>query len=105
LLIIGFLLIRQNRISTARQKMELEQKQLLAQINPHFIFNCLNSIQQFVVQNDTLNANKYLADFALLMRQTLDNSKDGVITLRREMEYLENYLSFESMRFEDRLHY
>ncbi len=104
-LLIGLLLIRQNKLRANQQRMELEQKQLLAQINPHFIFNCLNSIQQFVVQNDTLNANKYLADFALLMRQTLDNSKDGVITLKRELEYLENYLSFESMRFEDRLHY
>ncbi len=83
----------------------LEQKQLLAQINPHFIFNCLNSVQQFVVQNDIENANKYLADFAMLMRQTLDNSKDLTIPLYRELDYLENYLSLESMRFEDMFSY
>ncbi|MFI5196921.1 MAG: histidine kinase, partial [Chitinophagales bacterium] len=104
-LVIGMLIVRQNRLKANQQRMELEQKQLLAQINPHFIFNCLNSIQQFVVQNDTMNANKYLADFALLMRQTLDNSKDGNISLRREIEYLENYLSFEHMRFEDKFSY
>ena len=104
-LVIGWQLMRQNRLKTNQQKLELEQKQLLAQINPHFIFNCLNSIQQFVVQNDTMNANRYLADFALLMRQTLDNSKDGIISLRREIEYLENYLSFEDMRFEDKFTY
>lgn len=104
-LVIGVQMVRQNRLKTNQQKLELEQKQLLAQINPHFIFNCLNSIQQFVVQNDTMNANKYLADFALLMRQTLDNSKDGNISLRREIEYLENYLSFEHMRFEDKFTY
>ena len=104
-LLIGFLLVRQSKLKANQQRMELEQKQLLAQINPHFIFNCLNSIQQFVVQNDTVNANKYLADFALLMRQTLDNSKDGVITLKREIDYLQNYLSFECMRFEDKFHY
>ena len=104
-LIIGIQMVRQNRLKANQQKMELEQKQLLAQINPHFIFNCLNSIQQFVVQNDIMNANKYLADFALLMRQTLDNSKDGTISLRREIEYLENYLSFEHMRFEDKFVY
>lgn len=104
-IIIGFLLVRQNTLRTVQKHMELEQKQLLAQINPHFIFNCLNSIQQFVVQNDTINANRYLADFALLMRQTLDNSKDGIISLRREMEYLDNYLSFEHMRFEDKFTY
>jgi len=104
-ILIGFLLVRQNKMRADRQQLELEQKQLLAQINPHFIYNCLNSIQQFIVQNDTMNANKYLADFALLMRQTLENSKDGVITVRRELDYLENYLSFEVMRFEDKFTY
>ncbi len=101
----GFLLFRHRKLRANQKLMELEQKQLLAQINPHFIFNCLNSIQQFVVQNDTMNANRYLADFAMLMRQTLDNSKDGIISLKREIEYLENYLSFEHMRFEDKFTY
>lgn len=104
-LIIGYLLVRQSTLRNQQQQMELEQKQLLAQINPHFIFNCLNSIQQFVVQNDTLNANRYLADFALLMRQTLDNSKDGIISVTREIDYINNYLSFEHMRFEDKFTY
>ncbi len=101
----GFLLLRHRKLKANQKLMELEQKQLLAQINPHFIFNCLNSIQQFVVQNDTINANRYLADFAMLMRQTLNNSKDGIISLSREIEYLENYLSFEHMRFEDKFTY
>ncbi len=104
-LVIGFLLVRQNKLKTNEQKLELEQKQLLAQMNPHFIFNCLNSIQHFVMENDKLNANRYLADFAMLMRQTLDNSKDGIISLTREVEYLENYLSFEYMRFKDKFTY
>ncbi len=104
-LIIGVLIIQHNRLRARQEKMELEQKQLLAQINPHFIFNCLNSIQQFVVQKDTMNANRYLADFALLMRQTLENSKDGIISLRREVDYLNNYLLFEHMRFEDKFEY
>jgi sensor histidine kinase YesM len=85
--------------------MEMELKSLYAQMNPHFIFNCLNSIQRFVMENDKLNANKYLADFAQLMRQTLDNSKDGIITLTNEVEYLENYISFEHMRFKDKFSY
>lgn len=105
ILVIGIQVVRQNRLKAARQKLELEQKQLQAQMNPHFIFNCLNSIQQFVLQNDRANANKYLADFALLMRQTLDNSKDGTISLQREIEYLNNYLSFEHMRHEDKFSY
>ena len=103
--VIGFQVVRHNKLHANKKLMEVEQKQLLAQMNPHFIFNCLNSIQQYVVQNDAENANKYLADFALLMRQTLDNSKDGVIPLQREIDYLENYLSLESMRFENKFSY
>lgn len=105
LLIIGTLLLRQSKLKANQQRVELEQKQLRAQMNPHFIFNCLNSIQHFVVANDVKNANKYLSGFALLMRQTLENSKQGVITLRREIEYLENYLVLETMRFEDKFTY
>jgi tetratricopeptide (TPR) repeat protein len=105
LLVIGAQVVRHNKLKANKKLLQVEQKQLLAQMNPHFIFNSLNSIQQFVVQNDTLNANKYLADFALLMRQTLDNSKDSTISLRRELDYLDNYLSFESMRFEDKFQY
>jgi tetratricopeptide (TPR) repeat protein len=105
LLIIGLQIVRHNKLRANQRLLQLEQKQLLAQMNPHFIFNCLNSIQQFVVQNDSENANKYLADFALLMRQTLDNSKDGIIPLKREIDYLENYLSLECMRFENKFSY
>ena len=105
LAVIGMLLFRQNKLRTNQQKAVLEQKQLRAQMNPHFIFNCLNSIQHFVVANDVKNANKYLSGFALLMRQTLENSKQGVVTLRREIEYLENYLELEAMRFEDKFSY
>ena len=103
--IVGLLLFRQNKLRANQQKTELEQKQLRAQMNPHFIFNCLNSIQHFVVANDVKNANKYLSGFALLMRQTLENSKEGIITLRKEIEYLENYLGLERMRFEDKFTY
>ena len=105
LLVIGLLLFRQSKLKAEQQKSELEQKQLRAQMNPHFIFNCLNSIQHFVVCNDVKNANKYLSGFAQLMRQTLENSKEGIITLRREIAYLDNYLVLERMRFEDKFVY
>ncbi len=105
LLVIGGLLFRQGRLKAEKQKTELEQKQLRAQMNPHFIFNCLNSIQHFIVAGDVKNANKYLSGFALLMRQTLENSKAGAITLRQEIEYLENYLVLERMRYEDKFTY
>ena len=102
ILVIGLLLFRQNKLRADQQKTELEQKQLRAQMNPHFIFNCLNSIQHFVVANDVKNANKYLSGFASLMRQTLENSRAGTITLSKEIAYLENYLALELMRFKDK---
>ena len=102
LIVIGLLLLRQRKLKANQQKAELEQKQLRAQMNPHFIFNCLNSIQHFVVINDVKKANKYLTGFASLMRQTLENSKDGIITLQKELVYLNSYLELELMRFKDK---
>lgn len=105
LVIIGFLLFRQNKIKSSKLRLELEQKQFRAQMNPHFIFNCLNSIKHFIMQKDIVNADKYLSDFASLMRQTLNNSARDYITLRREKEYLENYISLERMRFDNKFDY
>lgn len=102
LMAISILLLRQNKLRANQQRTELEQKQLRAQMNPHFIFNCLNSIQHFVVANDVKNANKYLSGFASLMRQTLENSKESAISLSKELAYLDNYLSLEQMRYTDK---
>jgi tetratricopeptide (TPR) repeat protein len=102
---IGFLLFRQNKIKASQLRLELEQKQFRAQMNPHFIFNCLNSIKHFIMQKDLVNAEKYLSDFAVLMRQTLNNSARDYITLRNEKEYIENYLSLERMRFDNKFDY
>ena len=83
-----------------RQKINLlEQKALRAQMNPHFIFNSLTAIQHFIQQEDFLNANKYLTSFSRLMRKTLDNSGEAKISIEKEMEYLENYILMEQMRF------
>ena len=105
LIFFSFILIRQNKLSTRQKSLELEQKQLRAQMKPHFIFNCLNSIQHFMAHNDIINANKYLTEFSTLMRKTLDNSSGSTISLQNEMDYLENYLQLESMRFENTFSY
>ncbi|HZF99402.1 MAG TPA: tetratricopeptide repeat protein, partial [Chitinophagales bacterium] len=102
LALFGTLLFRQNRLVEKHRRLELEQRQLRAQMNPHFIFNCLNSIQHFIVQQDVRNANKYLTNFAHLMRQTLDNSEKETIGLRQEIEYLQSYLTMERMRHENK---
>lgn len=87
--------------SFQKQFAALEQQALQAQMNPHFIFNCLNSIQQYILTNDKEKANEYLTGFAKLIRQTLDNSGKRSITVAEEVKYLSSYLEMEMMRFGD----
>jgi LytS/YehU family sensor histidine kinase len=84
---------------------ELEQKALQAQMNPHFIFNSLNSIQQYIITNNQEDANKYLTIFASMIRETLENSTMGNISLVKEIEYLSKYLELERLRFGSRFSY
>jgi ligand-binding sensor domain-containing protein len=77
-----------------------ELKALRAQMNPHFVFNSLNSIQHFILTNKTADAGKYLNKFARLMRVILNNSEKSLITIAEELEYLQLYLELEEMRFE-----
>lgn len=84
---------------------EIELKAIRAQINPHFIFNCLNSIQLFVMQRDYEYAQKYLSDFSYLIRKTLDFSRRNFISLSDEIAYLSTYLGLEKMRFENKMEY
>lgn len=82
-----------------QQKLTVaEHKSLRAQINPHFFFNSLSSIQNFLAQNDKESANKYLTKFAKLMRMILDNSRFSTISLADEIEYLQLYVDMEKMR-------
>ena len=88
-----------------KQFAVLEQQALQSQMNPHFIFNCLNSIQQYILTNDKEKANQYLTDFAALIRQTLDISSQKTITVAEEASYLKKYLDMERMRFGDTFKY
>lgn len=97
--------IRKKKYQYRIQNIELEQKQYHAQMNPHFIFNCMNSIQHYIVHNEVAAANLYLTKFAALMRKTLDNSTVSTIPLREEISYLNNYLLLEKMRFDDKFNY
>jgi len=80
---------------------ELEQLALKSQMNPHFIFNSLNSIQQYVMDKDIEGANKFISGFSKLMRQTLHFSSKSTINLADETSYLSNYLQLEKDRLED----
>lgn len=88
------------------QANRLQLKALRAQMNPHFLYNALNSIQNYITSNDMTHAAKYLAKFAKLMRQSLEYSDVEVISLEKEIEFLENYLFInEKLRFADRMSY
>lgn len=100
--------VNENEMIAYKSRLvSLEQKSLNASMNRHFIFNSLNSIQYFINTRDRLSANKYLTNFAKLIRKNLDSasSVDNRITLEDELSRIELYLSLESMRFKDRFEY
>lgn len=93
------------KVITEKKLTELEMQALKAQINPHFIFNCLNSIKGFIFDRDYAQADKYLDKFSDLMRSTIDNSDAAIISLQNEINYLDNYLQLEKLRFEEKFNY
>ena len=102
-----------------RQKIKAEQKEILlkaeisetelkalrAQMNPHFIFNALNSIADYINKNDAKSADYYLGKFAKLMRGILENSEEKEISLSEELKMLEFYMDLESLRFKNKFNY
>lgn len=83
----------------------LALKSLRSQMNPHFIFNALNSVNSFIALNDERTANRYLSDFALLMRAVLENSEEDFIPLEKEIDLLKMYTKLEHFRFKDKFDY
>lgn len=104
LLILAFLMfksIKQQRLANNL----LALKTLRTQMNPHFIFNALNSVNSFIASNDERTANRYLTDFSLLMRAVLENSENDFIPLEKEIELLELYTKLEHFRFKNKFDY
>jgi anti-sigma regulatory factor (Ser/Thr protein kinase) len=88
-------------LAETRQKIaDAEMQALRAQMNPHFIFNCLNSINRYIVKSDQATASLYLTRFAKLIRLILDNSNSRTVSLSNELEALKLYVEMESIRFE-----
>jgi len=83
-----------------KELMELEMKALHAQMNPHFIFNCLNSIKEMILQDEKQNASRYLSKFAQLIRITLEESRQPFITVAQCVDHLKQYLEMEKIRFD-----
>lgn len=103
--LIFFYFLNRNIKAKKRANQLLELKSLRTQMNPHFIFNALNSVNNFIAKNDEKSANKYLSEFSHLMRMVLDYSKQDFITLREEIELNELYLKLEHFRFRDKFDY
>ncbi len=95
----------ENKNRIKNELFKSRQQALSAQMNPHFIFNSLNSIQFFIINNDKDKSNLYLTKFASLMRKVLDNSQQSLITIEEELEALTLYIELESLRFPDKFSY
>jgi LytS/YehU family sensor histidine kinase len=114
-IVLLFIILMQFRIYSIRKKekektahvrraAELELQSLRAQLNPHFMFNSLNAIQELILKEDFENSHTYLARFAKLLRMLLENAERPFIPLRHEIDFLELYLALENLRVPD-LHY
>ena len=114
---IWYIISRKNKIQAQKirqqsmmKEFELKLKQaelnaLKGQMNPHFIYNTLNSIQNYIFKEDARAANHLISTFGKLIRKSLELSSLQMITIDQEVEYLENYLTLEKMRFEDKFDY
>ncbi|PIF00827.1 MAG: sensor histidine kinase [Maribacter sp.] len=94
--------------SNQQQKLAnnlLALKSLRSQMNPHFIFNALNSVNSYIAKSDERSANRYLSDFSTLMRSVLENSEEDFIPLAKELELLRLYVKLEHSRFPDKFDY
>jgi two-component system sensor histidine kinase YesM len=102
LLLLLFLWIIKALFSIKTKNKEIALQSLRREMNPHFIFNSLNSVNQFIAENKEREANKYLTSYSNLMRNTMENSNKDFITLDNELEQLKKYLELEHLRFQDK---
>jgi len=104
LLLLTYFLVKNIRQKQKSNSL-IRLASLRSQMNPHFIFNSLNSVNRFISENDEVKANSYLANFSKLMRSVLNNSNKESVALSDELKTLQIYLSLEHARFEDRFNY
>lgn len=104
LILLAWFMFRNNRQQKLANNL-LALKSMRSQMNPHFIFNALNSVNSFIAVNDERNANRYLSEFSALMRAVLENSDEDFIPLSKEVELLELYVKLEHNRFKDKFDY
>lgn len=96
---------KQKNIITTQKNNLLKQKLLVSQMNPHFIFNSLNAIQNYIFKQDSLKAGNYLTQFSELIRMILDFSRKDYIAVESELKLLHTYLDLQKLRFENKFDY
>ncbi|WP_228445344.1 tetratricopeptide repeat-containing sensor histidine kinase [Chryseobacterium nakagawai] len=101
--LIIFIFRTLKKVQVKNKKIALQS--LRREMNPHFIFNSLNSVNHFIATNNELEANQYLTKFSKLMRGVMENSTDDFIPLQQELDLLQNYLALEKTRFADKFDY
>jgi tetratricopeptide (TPR) repeat protein len=100
-----FFLFLRYKYKAEGETIRLQQKLLRTQMNPHFIFNCLQAIQNYIRKNKPQESAEYLNSFASLTRDVLENSRAELISLEKELNLLKNYLDLQKLRFEERFDY
>jgi tetratricopeptide (TPR) repeat protein len=103
--ILGFIWYRQSQLKSEKKVLMIEQQMMRSQMNPHFLFNSLNSIKLYIINNEKENAIYYLNKFSKLIRAILSNSQEKEISLKEELETMELYVNIESIRFNEKLNY
>jgi tetratricopeptide (TPR) repeat protein len=104
-IVVAGLLLRQNKFRNEQREMQLEQKLLRSQMNPHFIFNSLQAIQNFILKNNDKDAVRFLSSYAHITRAVLENSRMELIPVKKEVKLLEHYMQLQKLRFGDRFDY
>lgn len=102
---VGLFTYRQRQLNNKLKEISLEQKLLRAQLNPHFVFNSLSAVQNFIMKNDKKAASQYLVNFSRLMRNILMGSGTDFILLSNELEILDDYLNLQRLRFQNKFDY
>ncbi|MEZ5196982.1 MAG: histidine kinase [Bacteroidales bacterium] len=102
---MAIILIRQNRLKNSQQTLLFQQRLLRTQMNPHFLFNSLASIQNFIIKEKPEMASDYLSRFSKLVRQILNNSVEEWVPLEDEVESIENYLELQKVRYRNMFEY
>lgn len=105
IILLGILYFRQNKLKSKLEIEQNKQKLLRSQMNPHFIYNALSAIQNFILSNNSMESVTYISEFSGLMRMVLENSRKDLITLKEDVGFVNYYLKLQKLRFNDKFNY